>query len=102
LKSFTAIDQSAKGVEVWEPNWLKSRVKLKTIESLMVNWGVKLDKSEIKDQSEKALKSSVKIKVWQRQNCIKSKVLESIRGKIKGNQKPKDHIALWPKSLIQG
>jgi hypothetical protein len=53
LKSFTAIDQSAKGAELWEPNWLKSRVKLKTIESLMVNWGVKLDKSEIKDQSEK-------------------------------------------------
>jgi len=39
LKRFAANDEFTKGDELWGPNWLKSRVKLKEIESLMVNRG---------------------------------------------------------------
>jgi hypothetical protein len=37
LKKFAANDHFEKDVELWEPNWLKSGVKLKRFESLIVN-----------------------------------------------------------------
>ena len=36
-KKFTAKNHFAKGSKLWGPNWLKSRVKLKKFESIMVN-----------------------------------------------------------------
>ena len=38
-KKFTAKNHFAKGSKLWGPNWLKSRVKLKKFESIMVNLG---------------------------------------------------------------
>jgi hypothetical protein len=37
LKKFTVKDHFAKDAEIWQPNQLKSRVKLKKIKSLMIN-----------------------------------------------------------------
>jgi len=51
LKKFAAKNLFEKSVEVWGQNWMKSGVKLKRIESLMVN----LHKSKTNDQNEKGV-----------------------------------------------
>jgi hypothetical protein len=38
LKKFTTNDHFVNDIELWQPNWLKSGMKLKRTESLMLNW----------------------------------------------------------------
>jgi limonene-1,2-epoxide hydrolase len=58
---------------------MKSGVKLKRIESLMVN----LHESKTKDQNKKTLKSRLDIEVWHGQNCIKLKVYGQLGVQLK-------------------
>ena len=73
LKRFAANDEFTKGDELWGPNWLKSGVKLKEIESLMVNRGSNC----INPRSMTKLKNALQLEAD----------LKFSRGKIALNQK---------------
>jgi len=89
LKKFTANDYFAKYVESWGPNLLKLKVKLKRIESLMVDWG-----SNCINQRPRIKKKGVKLQGWcwslVGAKLHKIKNLKPIRGVIEKNHKSKD------------
>jgi hypothetical protein len=65
--------------------WLKIEVKLKKIESLMVNWGSIYINPKLKITMKKALKFEAHIEIWRGQNYIKSKVWGKLGDAIENN-----------------
>jgi len=79
LKKFAAKDKFKKGDKLWGPNWLKSEVKLKKIESLMVNRGSNYINLRSMTKLKNMLQLEADFEIQQRQNCIKLEVWRKLK-----------------------